>query len=113
MAVLVTDCVTMAWLAVWAALGRGGALRAAGATLTRVWLLPWGMLLAALVLAHVFEVESGISDGAALAAWLVTRLGINAYWLLLARRRMEGRFQSVADGESALGNRLWRWLTLQ
>ncbi len=113
MAVLVADCVTMAWLAVWAALRRGGALRAAGATLTRVWLLPWGMLLAALVLAHVFEAESGVSDGAALAAWLVTRLGINAYWLQLARRRMEGRFQSVADGEPPLGNRLWRWLTLQ
>lgn len=112
-AMLIADGVALAWLGTWTALGCGGALRAAGAALFRIWVVPWGVLVTLLVGAKFTGWDAHLSDGAVLSAWLVVGLVNNAYWVLLARRRMAGRLRAVAEGGESVRGRLRRWLLLR
>jgi len=98
MAMLVADLVSIAYIGMWLGLKGRYATRASGATLARILVLPWVLLIAFFTFVAITSRFGGMSrtEDLFLIVWLMLGLGVDIFFGLKARNGLHGQLRDLA-----------------
>jgi ABC-type transport system involved in multi-copper enzyme maturation permease subunit len=100
MIMLMADAVTIGWLGMWVAVTSRHPSQAAGQTVARVLVLPWGAFLLLVTFYHLFDLQQrfglDFEERAWLALWFVLGIANDVLLVLWSVRRLQTDFRARA-----------------
>jgi ABC-type transport system involved in multi-copper enzyme maturation permease subunit len=98
MAMLVADLFAIAYIGMWLGLNHRRATRAGGATLARILMLPWLMIIGFFTFVVVVAKFSGLGriENLFITVWLMTGFGVSLYFGLRAWNGLHDKLRDLA-----------------
>lgn len=109
--VLIADLAALFYLCLWKSLTASSANRANSASVVRIMALPWILFIAFTIILGTMRLAGvGIDENTMLLFWLLLSLGVDLFFGLRAKAKLETQFREVATARYAPPISIWKKL---